>query len=248
MNSYADKEQRNARTAMLLSGAQLDALRAAHVMLFGLGGVGGYAAEALGRMGIGKLTIVDKDKFEASNLNRQLGALTSTLGEGKADVTRRRLLDINPDAEVIAIAQFHLPDTPVPIPADVGVVVDAVDTVAAKLLIIETCTKKGIPVISSMGMGNRLDPTLVKLGDIFETSNCALSRVMRKELRKRGVKALRCVYSTEEATQCVKTQPSENGGRMPPGSVAYVPAIAGLLIAYEVIHTILGTVEAEDGH
>ena len=248
MSSQADKEQRNARTALLLSSAQLEVLRTAHVMIYGLGGVGGYAAEALGRMGIGKLTIVDKDTFAASNINRQLGALVSTIGDSKTDVTRRRLLDINPDAEITAITQFHLPGTPVTIPQDVNFVIDAVDTVAAKLLIIETCAKKCIPVVSSMGMGNRMDPTKVKLGDIFETSNCALSRVMRKELRKRGIKALRCVYSIEEVPRHKQTQPMENDRRTPPGSVAYVPAIAGLFMAYEVVNTMIGTTEAEDGH
>lgn len=246
MNSHTGREQRNARTALLLSGAQLDALTAAHVMIFGLGGVGGYAAEALARMGVGKLTLVDKDKYEASNLNRQLGALTSTLGTSKADGTRRRLLDINPDLDVTAVEQFHLPDTPVPMPGDVLIVIDAVDTVAAKLLIIETCVKNHIPVISSMGMGNRLDPTQVKLGDVFTTSNCALSRVMRKELHKRGIHALRCVYSTETAAQITRQEASANGRRTPPGSVAYVPAVAGLLMAYEAVNSILAAAEAED--
>lgn len=238
MNSHTGAERRNARTALLLSGVQLGKLKAAHVMIFGLGGVGSYVAEALGRMGMGKLTIVDRDRFEASNINRQLGALTSTIGESKAEVTKRRLLDINPDAVVTAVEQFHLPETPVAIGADVDLVIDAVDTVAAKLLIIETCVQKGIPVISSMGMGNRLDPTQVKLGDLFETSHCALSRVMRKELRKRNISSLRCVYSTEEAINCGQSPSANKDSRPAPGSVAYVPSVAGLFMAYDAVNTL----------
>ncbi|MBE0600921.1 MAG: ThiF family adenylyltransferase, partial [Firmicutes bacterium] len=153
-------------------------------------------------------------------------------------VTRRRLLDINPNADVVAIEQFHLPDSPVAIGDDVNFVLEAVDTVAAKLLIIETCVRQGIPVISCMGMGNRLDPTLIKLGDIFDTNNCAMSRVMRKELRKRNITALRCVYSTEEARIVSQALPAKGGSRPAPGSVAYVPSVAGLYMAYDVVNTL----------
>jgi len=239
MSSNSSADARNIRTALLFSPDQLLALKSAHIMIFGLGGVGSYAAEALGRMGIGKLTLVDKDSFEESNINRQLGALVPTIGQSKAGVTRERLLQINPDAEIVAIEQFHLPETPVHIEDDVDFVIDAVDTVAAKLLIIETCVHRGIPVISCMGMGNRIDPTQIRIGDIFETNNCALSRVMRKELRKRKIKALRCVYSTEEAIQTAATIATKNGHKTGPGSVAYVPSVAGLFMASDVINTLV---------
>ncbi|MBN1778255.1 MAG: tRNA threonylcarbamoyladenosine dehydratase [Clostridiales bacterium] len=239
-------KQRDARTALLFSGEQLAALKSAHVMIFGLGGVGGYAAEALGRMGIGKLMIVDKDRFELSNINRQICALTSTVGKPKAEVTRQRLLDINPDAEVIAIEKFHLPKTPVPIPGDVDIVIDAVDTVAAKLYIIETCFQRNIRVISCMGMGNRLDPSRIQLGDIYDTSNCALSRVIRKELRKRGIPSLRCVYSTEEAARSDGDLQIKKKSRPAPGSVAYVPSIAGLLMAYDAVHMLINKTDSGD--
>jgi len=237
--------QRNARTAVLLSDKQMAALHAAHVMIFGLGGVGGYAAEALGRMGIGKLTIVDKDLVEASNINRQICALMSTIGKSKAAVTKQRLLDINPDAEVIAVEQLHLPKSPVPIADDVDAVIDAVDTVTAKLFIIETCFHQKIPVISCMGMGNRLDPTQVKIGDIFETSNCSLSRVIRKELRKRGIASLRCVYSTEEAVQTGGQPQTKDDCRPAPGSVAYVPSVAGLMLASGAVNMLIGKIDSE---
>lgn len=238
-------EAREKRTALLLSRTQIDTLKASHVMIFGLGGVGGYAAEALGRMGIGKMTVVDKDVFEETNINRQLGALTSTIGKSKASVTRERLLDINPDADITAVERFHLPDSPVQIGDNVDIVLDAVDTVAAKLSIIETCVQRNIPVISCMGMGNRLDPTQVKLGDIFDTANCALSRVMRKELRKRKIMSLCCVYSTENAAAISETMPSKDGTRPAPGSVSYVPSVAGLFMAYDAVNTIIKRTDTE---
>ncbi len=248
MMQNGSAEPREMRTALLLSKEQLTLLHTAHVMIFGLGGVGSYAAEALARMGVGKLTIVDKDVFDESNINRQLGALQSTVGQSKVSVTRTRLLDINPNLIIQGVEQFHLPDSPVEIDTDVNLVIDAVDTIAAKLLIIETCNKRNIPVISSMGMGNRLNPTMIQLGDIYQTSNCALSRVMRKELRKRGIQALRCVYSTEEALTTAESIPAKNGTRPAPGSVAYVPSVAGLYMAYDGVETLLHRRTMEDRH
>lgn len=231
-------ELRTARTAMLLGQDRVEALRRSHVMVFGLGGVGSYATEALGRMGIGTLTIVDGDRFEESNTNRQLCALTSTIGSSKVSVTAQRLRDINPDAVIVPVERFHLPEAPVPIEDGVDMVVDAIDTVAAKLDIIEVCKTKNIPVISCMGMGNRLDPARIKLGDLFDTNTCALCRVMRKELRRRGIDALRCVYSTEEARACESSEPVKSADRAVPGSVSFVPSVAGLLMASDVIHTL----------
>ena len=225
----------NSRTAMLLGEDAVTRIQRSHVMILGLGGVGSYAAEALGRMGVGRFTLVDGDTFEESNLNRQLCALTSTLGKAKVGVTRQRLLDINPTAKITALQAFYLPESPVPITQDVDMVVDAIDTVAAKIHIAQTCAAMNIPLISCMGMGNRLDPSLIRIGDLFQTSGCALCRVMRKELRKRGVQQLRCVYSLEEACASQTENPEKKGRRAVPGSVAYVPSIAGLMMAADVI-------------
>lgn len=239
------RDRRMARMSLLYTSAQLDRLVHAHVMLFGLGGVGSYAAEALARAGIGKLTLVDADCVVESNLNRQLCALTSTLGMPKAQVERARLLDINPDAEIVAIEAFHLPDSPVSIPSDVDYVADAVDTVAAKLDIAVTCDRRKLPLIACMGMGNRYDPTRIRVGDLFGTSNDPLSRVMRRELRKRGVQALRCVYSTEPAHRLEVKESEQKGGRQAPGSLPFVPSVAGLYMAHEIVAHLCGAVEPE---
>lgn len=226
-----NRQMRLERTALLLSPAQMERLEHAHVMLFGLGGVGGHAAEALARGGVGKLTLVDHDVVSPSNLNRQLAALESTVGRPKAQVLSARLRDAAPDAEIVAVEAFYLPESPVPIPQDVSVVVDAIDTVSAKLHLAQTCYERGIPLISCMGMGNRLDPTLIRVGDIFETSGCPLCRVVRQGLRKRNIPLLRCVYSLEPAIG--------TGGRLP-GSVSFVPPAAGLFLAAEAVRLIAG--------
>lgn len=231
--------RRTARTAILLDDAQLARLRDAHVMLFGLGGVGSYTAEALARAGIGRLTLVDADVVVESNINRQLCALTSTLGKSKALVTRERLLDINPSAHIEAVEAFHLPDSPVPIPADVDAVADAIDTVAAKIDLAVTCTARNLPIVSCMGMGNRYDPTRIRIGDLFETAGCPLCRVMRKELRKRGLNRLRCIYSDEPACACATGEETKAGGRPAPGSLPYVPSVAGLYLAFETVSILL---------
>ncbi len=234
------KTERQARTALLLTPAQMDRLGRAHVMLFGLGGVGGYAAETLCRVGVGRLTLVDGDTLAVSNLNRQLVALHSTIGQEKAQAVKARLLNIAPDAHITAITAFHLPTQPVPIPEDVDLLLDAVDTVAAKLDLAEQAKARGIPIISCMGMGNRLDPTQVRLGDLFDTAGCPLSRVMRKELRKRGIERLRCVYSTEPALTPAKGGDTRASGRPTPGSTPFVPAVAGLYMAYETVSQLCG--------
>ena len=226
-----NRQMRLERTALLLSPAQMERLEHAHVMLFGLGGVGGHAAEALARGGVVKLTLVDHDVVSPSNLNRQLAALESTVGRPKAQVLSARLRDAAPDAEIVAVEAFYLPESPVPIPQDVSVVVDAIDTVSAKLHLAQTCYERGIPLISCMGMGNRLDPTLIRVGDIFETSGCPLCRVVRQGLRKRNIPSLRCVYSLEPAIG--------TGGRLP-GSVSFVPPAAGLFLAAEAVRLIAG--------
>jgi tRNA threonylcarbamoyladenosine dehydratase len=232
------RERRLARTALLLTPEQLERLRLAHVMLFGLGGVGSYAAEALVRAGIGTLTLVDADTVQESNLNRQLCALHSTLGQSKALVEQARLQDIAPDAKTEALVAFHLPGSPVTIPQDVDFVADAVDTVAAKLDIAQTCHERGLPLISCMGMGNRFDPTQIRIGDVFATRNDPLCRVMRRELRKRGIDRLRCVYSEEPAFERERTPEEAHTRKLAPGSLAYVPSVAGLYMAYEIVSTL----------
>ena len=227
------------RTALLLNAEQMEKLKNAHVMLLGLGGVGSYAAEALARGGVGKMTIVDNDEVAVSNLNRQLPALSSTVGMLKTDVVAQRLQDLAPDMELTAVNAFYLPDTPVPVPEDCTLVVDAIDTTSAKLHLAQVCQERGIPLVSCMGMGNRLDPTQIRIGDIYETSGCPLCRVMRHELRKRGIAALRCVYSVEPALTPNHGPDAETKGTRPaPGSVSFVPSVAGLYLAYEAIRQI----------
>lgn len=235
------REQRLNRSALLLRPDQLDKLKNAHVLLLGLGGVGSYAAEAIARSGVGKLTIVDSDDVAPSNLNRQLPALASTIGRQKTEVVAERLRDAAPDMELQVIDQFYLPETPVDIPEDCTLVLDAIDTISSKLHLAEKCAERGIPLVSCMGMGNRLNPTMIRIGDIFETSGCPLCRVMRRELRKRGIPSLRCVYSVEEALSPNAPEGAETkGGRTAPGSVAFVPSVAGLYMAYEAVRILCG--------
>ena len=233
------REKRLNRMALLLDEQQMERLKNAHVMLLGLGGVGSYAAEALARGGVGKMTIVDNDDVAVSNLNRQLPALASTVGMLKTDVVSSRLKDLAPDMELTAVSAFYLPENPVEIPPDCTLVIDAIDTTSAKLDLAQKCMERGIPLISCMGMGNRLDPTQIRIGDIYETSGCPLCRVMRHELRKRGIPALRCVYSLEPALAPRHGPDAENKGSRPaPGSVSFVPSVAGLYLAYEAIRII----------
>ena len=238
------REERLNRTALLLTPRQMEKLAGAHVMLFGLGGVGSYAAEALARTGVGHLTIVDNDAVAVSNMNRQLPALESTVGRLKTDVVAERLRDAAPDANIDAISAFYLPQAPVPLPDDCSYVVDAIDTVAAKLHLIRTCRERNIPIISCMGMGNRLDPTQIRIGDLFETKGCPLCRVMRQELRKYGMSSLHCIYSTEPAREPVPPEGQDMerkpAGRPAPGSVSFVPSVAGLYMAYDVVANLCG--------
>ena len=236
------RDARLNRTALLLSDEQMDRLKNAHVMLLGLGGVGSYAAEALARAGVGEMTIVDNDDVAVSNLNRQLPALAGTVGQSKVDVVAARLRDAAPDMILRTVNAFYLTETPVPVPENCSMVVDAIDTTSAKLHLAEVCLARGVPLVSCMGMGNRLDPTKIVIGDIYETSGCPLCRVMRSQLRKRGVPALRCVYSTEPAIAPRVTEGAETkgSGRPAPGSVSFVPSVAGLYLAYEAIRQIAG--------
>lgn len=227
------------RTEMLIGKEGLDKLKVAHVAVFGLGGVGSYAAESLARSGIGALTLVDGDVIAPSNLNRQLYALRSTIGLNKADVARRRINDINPDIEVKAYKTFFLPENSGDFDfAEFDYVIDAVDTVSAKLEIIERCKAAGTPVISSMGTGNKLDPSKLEVVDIRDTKICPLAKVMRRELKKRGIEDVKAVCS-EETPIKPKIEEFSETGRQSPGSMSFVPAAAGLMMAGEAVKHII---------
>lgn len=222
------------RTGLLLGEDGLQKLENAKVIIFGIGGVGGYVAEALARSGVGHIALVDKDVVGVSNINRQIIATTKTIGRAKAEVMQERIFDINPDAEVEVYNCFYLPDTAEEFDfTDYNYVVDAVDSVTAKIELALRAEAAGTPIIASMGAGNKLDPTRFELADIYKTSVCPLAKVMRKELKKRGVKKLKVVYSKEEPIK--NDAPGEDGRRSTPGSVAYVPSVAGLIIAGEVV-------------
>ena len=221
-------DERFIRTKLLIGSEKLDILRTKHVAVFGVGGVGGYVCEALARCGIGRFTIVDRDTVNESNINRQIIALTSTVGRAKVDVMKERMCDINPDVYIEACEVFYLPQNASEFDfTKYDYVVDAVDTVTAKLQIITAAKEANVPVISSMGAGNKLDPSLFRIADI---SVCPLAKVMRRELKNRGLKYVKCVYSTEEA---IKPEGNEIG------SIAFVPSVAGLLIASEVIKDLI---------
>lgn len=236
-------DERFSRTELLLGRTAMERLRRARVAVFGLGGVGGHAAEVLARSGVGALDLIDSDRVSPSNLNRQLFALRSTLGQLKVDAARERLLDIVPDAEIRAYPVFYGPDTAGAFAFErYDYIVDAIDTVTGKLMLIQQAQAAGTPVISSMGAGNKLDPTAFRVADIYETSVCPLARIMRKELKRRGVCRLKVVYSTEpprepdpEVYEALGRELEESGRRQLPGSCAFVPAAAGLILAGEVV-------------
>lgn len=223
------------RTKMLLGNEAVERFKKLHVAVFGVGGVGSFAAEAIARSGIGEITLIDNDIVSVSNINRQLIALDSTVGKAKTEVMKERILDINPNAVVHTIQKFYLPENSQEFDfSDFDYIVDAIDTVSAKLDIAERAYKMNIPCISAMGAGNKLYPEMLELADIYETSVCPLARVMRRELKKRNVMKLNVVYSKEEA----KTpffDPEEDSKKRAPGSISFVPSAAGLIIAGKVI-------------
>ncbi len=231
--------EEESRTAMLLGNAVLERLHRAHVAVFGVGGVGGYAAEALARAGVGELTLVDADTVSLSNINRQIIALHSTVGRPKVEVLRERIADINPDCRVHAVQTFYLPENADELPLEgFDYILDAVDTVAAKLELAVRATRAGIPILSAMGAGNKQDPTRFRVTDLSKTSGCPLARVMRRELKPRGITHLRVVYSEEPAMPLHPDAPQQEGTRRSPGSLPYVPGIAGLMMAGEVIRAL----------
>ena len=240
------------RTELLLGEEGIEKLSKARVAVFGIGGVGGYVTEALCRSGVGALDLIDHDTVSVTNLNRQVIALHSTVGQFKTDVMEKRLRDINPDVKITVHKCFYLPETKDQFDFSVySYVVDAVDTVTAKLLLAEEAKKAGVPLISSMGTGNKLDPSKLQVSDVFETSVDPLARVMRRELRKRGIDHLKVVWSTEEPRKPLldaRTIRMMEGSPVPeesvrlkdiPGSSAFVPAAAGLLIASEVVRDLI---------
>lgn len=235
------------RTEMLLGADTMEKLKKAHIAVFGVGGVGGYVVEALARSGVGKFDLIDNDTVALSNINRQIIATYSSVGKFKVDVMKERILDINPAAEVNVHKCFYLPENSVDFDfTNYTYIVDAIDTVTAKLELIVRANEAGVPVISSMGTGNKLDPTMLEVTDIYKTEMCPLARVMRTELKKRGIKKLKVVYSKEQPLKPAKKETPQitlaNQGRIKdvPGSVAFVPSVAGLIIAGQVIKDIKG--------
>ena len=232
------------RTQMLIGSDAMEKLKNARVAIFGLGGVGSWAVEALARAGVGYLTLVDNDDVSLTNINRQLPALHSTIGRQKTEVLKERVLDINPSCSVECRNEFFSAQTCSGwFFSGYDYIIDAIDTVKSKLLLIELADAVGTPIISCMGMGNRLDPTCITVSDISKTSYYGLARVMRKELRRRGIPKLKCVWSTEEALSpeaCDEQLPEGCSRRSLPGSISFVPSAAGLILAGEVIHDICG--------
>ncbi len=231
------------RTELLIGTQALEKLWDSRVCVFGVGGVGGYVVEALARSGIGSIDVVDNDQVATSNINRQIIALHSTVGRDKVDVIRERIKDINPDIKVTCHKCFYLPET-----ADefdfneYDYVVDAIDTVTAKIDIIMKCSEKTVPIISSMGTGNKLDPGRITVTDIYKTEVDPLAKVMRRELKKRGLKKLKVVYSPEEPIKPAEgAELIKDGARPAPGSTAFVPPVAGLIIASEVVKDLIRT-------
>ena len=238
-------ENQFSRTELLFGTKAMEKLAGARVAVFGIGGVGGYTVEALVRSGIGEIDLIDSDTVSLTNLNRQIIATKSSIGKYKVDVMRDRIMDINPDVKVHVHKCFYLPETKDQFDfSQYDYVVDAVDTVTAKLQIVEEAEAAGVPVISSMGAGNKLDPAAFQVADIYKTSVCPLAKVMRRELKKRGIKKLKVVYSQELpvmpdpellSSYSEEVSPLAPQKRSVPGSVAFVPSVAGLIIAGEVL-------------
>lgn len=245
------------RTELLLGKEGMERLKNARVAVFGVGGVGGYVCEALVRSGVGSFDLIDDDKVCLTNLNRQIIATRSTVGKYKVDVMKERMLDINPDVQVETYKCFFLPENADDFPfAEYDYVVDAVDTVTAKIELVMKCQSMGVPIISSMGAGNKLDASAFQVADIYKTKMCPLAKVMRRELKKRGIKKLKVVYSEEKPTRPIEDMAIScrthcicppgaahkcTERRDIPGSVAFVPSVAGLIVAGEVVKDLVYT-------
>ncbi|OPY57407.1 MAG: tRNA threonylcarbamoyladenosine dehydratase [Pelotomaculum sp. PtaU1.Bin035] len=243
------------RTELLIGKEAVEKLAQSKVAVFGIGGVGTYAVEGLARAGVGKFVLVDDDCICLTNINRQLHAIRKTVGKPKVEVTRARILDINPKAEVVACQTFYMPECASElIKPEYDYIIDAIDTVTAKIDLILNAKQQGIPIISCMGAGNKLDPAKFEIADIYDTSVCPLAKVMRKELRKRGVNSLKVVYSKEEPLKPMESEDSScrfncicpkvsartcTVRRQIPGSISFVPSVAGLLMAGEVVKDLI---------
>ncbi len=229
-----------ARSELLLGGDAMTALKNAHVAVFGVGGVGGYVCEMLARSGVGKLTIVDSDCVSETNRNRQIIALQSTTGRPKVDVMRERILDINPNAEVVAVNLFYTPENADDYPlSEYDYVADCIDTMTSKIELILRAKAQNVRIISAMGAGNKLDPTGFEVSDIYKTSVCPLARTLRYELKKRGVKSLKVVYSKEEPKKPKGAVLGESFGRHIPASVAFAPSAMGIVMASEIVKELI---------
>ena len=231
------------RTAILIGWDNIEKLKKCRVAVFGLGGVGGHCAEALCRSGVGSLDLFDGDVVDITNINRQIIAAHAAIGRDKVEVMRERLLDINPDATIRARKLFYLPETADEVDlTQYDYVVDAIDTMAAKLALICRADALGVPLISSMGAANKLDPAAFEVADIYKTSVCPMARIVRQELRKRGVKSLKVVYSKEAPMAPLENLPAPEGSsrRSIPASCAFVPPVAGLIMAGEVVKDLIG--------
>ena len=229
------------RTAMLLGGEAIEKLQKARVAVFGIGGVGGYTVEALARAGIGRIDVIDNDTVSLSNINRQILATHSTVGMPKVEAAKKRILDINPNCDVVTHQVFYTPETEGQFEfSQYDYIVDAIDTVTGKLALVQNAHAVGTPIICCMGTGNKLDASAFQVADISKTSMCPLARIMRKELGKRGIKHLKVVYSQEEALTPTgwEEEAALLGKRQIPGSVSFVPGAAGLILAGEVIKDI----------
>ena len=235
------------RTELLLGAQAIEKLKNSRVAVFGVGGVGGYAVEALARSGVGALDLIDDDTVSESNINRQIIALHSTVGRPKVEVAAQRVRDINPSCTVRTYKTFYMPETAGEFDfTQYDYVIDAIDTVSGKIALVMQAQEAGVPIISSMGAGNKLDPTAYRVADLYKTTVCPLARVMRRELKKRGVDKLKVVYSEEEALTPLPDPLTEEGGRhkrQTPGSVAFVPSVAGLILAGEVVKDLVSIIE-----
>ncbi len=239
------------RTEILIGNDNIEKIKNSSVIIFGVGGVGSFCVEAIARCGVSNIHIVDDDTISITNINRQLIATHSTIGKDKIEVVKQRILDINPNTNVTTFKTFYTKDTAHIIDlSKYDYIVDAIDTISSKILLVEEATKLGIPIISSMGTGNKLDPTKFVVTDIYKTSMCPLAKVMRYELKKRGIKKLKVVYSTEKPIKPAPIKLDENAKssspfrdtnkrRETPGSISFVPSVAGLIIASQVINDII---------
>lgn len=240
-------ENQFTRTELLLGSDSMEKLKNARVAVFGVGGVGGYVVEALARSGVGHIDIIDNDTVSITNINRQIIATLSSVGKYKVDVMKERIMDINPEAEINAFRCFYLPETKDQFDfSRYDYVVDAVDTVTAKIQLIMQAKESGTKIICSMGAGNKLNPAMFEVADISETSVCPLARVMREACKKRGIRKVKVVYSKEKPIKPKKSdapamQNPQTGRRDTPGSMAFVPSAAGLIIASEVVKDIIGS-------